>query len=147
MLRPAQMKDAGTILTIATGLVSDYPLRPDRDKMRGLIATSISSPADFVWVDEVDGRIRAVLLAVVGDNVWAQRKFADIMLWWSDLPGSGVKLLRRFRDWVYGRNAIKIAGHAPGTELNDRTYAIFEHLGFVRHGGSYLWVRGYGTIQ
>ena len=141
MIRPAQMKDLGAILTVATGLASDYPLRADKDKMRALATAAISSASDFAMVDEVDGKIRAVLIAFVGDNAWAQRKFADIMLWWSDLPGSGAKLLRRFRDWAYNRNAIKMAGFVPGRDLDPRIYSILERCGFTRQGGCYIWVR------
>ena len=129
-------------MTISTGLASNYPLLPDKQKMKDLIVESISAPSHFAMVDEVDGRIEAVVIAMVGDNIWAQRKFANVMLWWSNKPGSGIKLLRLFRDWVLARRAIRIAGFAPDIDLDPRVYAVFERLGFVKSGGAYLLVNG-----
>jgi len=138
MIRPATLQDVTGILGIALGEVKRYPLRPDKDRMQKVIIETISAPSHLALVDEEDGQIRAVLLAMSGDNLWAQRKFANVMLWWSDKPGSGAKLLRRFRDWVTSRRAVKVAGFAPDIDLDERTYKLMEHLGFQRSGGAYL---------
>lgn len=148
MIRPATLNDVSAILSVSTALAIDYPLRADKDRMKAVIIEVISSRSHFAMVDVHNGIVRSVLLAMVGDNLWAQRKFANVMLWWSDKPGSGVNLLRRFKKWVVSRRAIRIAGFAPDIDLEERTLAIFEHLGFRKSGGAYLFVNGviHGTV-
>lgn len=148
MIRPASLQDVNAILSVATSQARRYPLRADRDKMKAVITEAISGASNFAMVDEVDGDIRGILIALVGDNLWAQRKFANVTLWWSDKPGSGVALLRRFKEWVTSRRAIRIAGFAPDLDLDPRIYAIFERLGFEKTGGAYLLVNGvkHGTV-
>ncbi len=142
MIRPATLQDVSAILSIGTVLAIDYPLRVDKNRMKATIVETVSSRSDFAMVDEYNGIVRAVLLAVVGDNLWAQRRFSSIILWWSDKPGSGVKLLRRFKRWVESRRAIRIAGFVPDIDLADHVYKIFEHLGFRKSGGVYLFING-----
>jgi hypothetical protein len=142
VIRPASLQDVNVILGVASVLSKQYPLRADRSKMNSVIVEMISNPSDFAIVDEVNGRIRAVLLAFVGDNLWAERKFANVALWWSNKPGSGIALLRRFKEWVTSRRAIRIAGFAPDIDLDPRVYAIMERLGFEKAGGAYLLVNG-----
>ena len=148
MIRPATMTDAKGILGIALLLVEPYPLRPDQDRMRAVLKEVIEHRSHLALVDVEDGAICAILLVMTGDNLWAQRKFANVMLWWSSNPGSGVKLLRRFKLWLKDRRGIRIAGFAPDIDLEDRTLKIFEHLGFRKSGGSYLFVNGaiHGTV-
>lgn len=142
MIRPAAPSDAKAILDVGMRLADGGPLRPDKDRMWQAILTGISAPSDLTLVSTSEGALRGVLLARVGDNAWAQRKLADLQLWWSDRPGVGAALLRRFKRWVTDRNAIKLAGFAPAWDLDPRTYALLERCGFRRSGGAYLWVRG-----
>lgn len=148
MIRPATLQDVSKILFIALGEAKAYPLRPDKDRMQKMIIEMISTKAHFSMVDEEDGEIVAVLGAMVGDNMWAQRKFASVVLWWSKKPGRGAALLRRFKAWVKERRAIRVAGFAPDLDLEPRTLLLFEKLGFTRHGGAYLYYNGvsHGTV-
>ena len=140
MIRPATLTDVHQLLDISLDLAQMYPLRPDRDKMKAIIVQLISSKAHYLMVDSEGNRIVAVLAALTGDNMWAQRKFSNVMLWWSEKPGAGVKLLRGYRDWIKSRRAIKVAGFAPDLDLDERTYALMERVGFKRRGGSYLLI-------
>ena len=140
MIRPATLIDVNEILDVSLDLAQMYPLKPDRDKIRRVIVESISAKMNFCMVDSQGGRLVAVLVSLTGKNLWAQRQFSNVVLWWSEKPGSGVALLRRFRDWVLARRAIKVAGFAPDVDLDERTLMVMEYCGFHRRGGSYLLI-------
>lgn len=123
-------------------LAANYPLRPDKGKIEALIIGTISSASDFALVYEHEGTIRAVLLAFVGNNLWAERKFANVVLWWSDMPGKGVVLLRQFKLWVTSRRVVRIAGFSPDINLDQRVYTLFTLLGFEKIGGNHIFVNG-----
>ena len=94
------MIDAKDILRVALLLVEPYPLRPDRSRMWAVLKEIIEHRSHLALVDVKDGAVCGILLVMTGDNLWAQRKFANVLLWWSSNPGSGVKLLRRFKLWL-----------------------------------------------
>ncbi len=141
MLRPMTLADVDDVLAVASELADKaYPImKKDPLKMR-IIANEIAgNPRHFGWVDEDEcGNIRAILAAYTGDNAWAQRKYANVYVWWSDKPGRGFALLRKFAEWVTSRRAIKVAGFASDTDLPYATRALIQFAGFERHGGSYL---------
>lgn len=140
MLRPATLQDLGQIMDVAIRLAEErYPLRVDKDRMKALGTELISGAAHFAWVDaDEDNRIRAVLMAHTGDNLWAQRKNASVLLWWSERPGLGWALLRRFRDWITSRRAIRVAGLMFDCDVPAAARGIAERTGFVRTGDAYL---------
>lgn len=139
MIRPATLADVRDILAVAEEQAARYPLKQDKSKMQSLITQAISSPKDYAWVDvDERGKLRAVIVAFTLENLWAQRKAGHVVLWWSNTPGKGANLLRRFATWVKSRRAIKVAGFSVDLDLPERTYQLMERLGFKRHGGAYL---------
>jgi len=140
IIRPATLSDLNRILDIAMETAVMYPnMRPDQRKMRALGVDAISAARHYALVTErEDGFIDGVLIAFVTDNAWSQRQNAQVMLWVSRFPGSGAAMLRKFRDWVKSRRAIKVAGFAPDVELDPRVLELAERIGFKRHGGAYL---------
>lgn len=140
MIRPATLQDLPRILEVGKRLAELYPLKADDYKMRQLLTEAISSRGNFAMVDEFDGKICAVLIGLVGDNLWAQRRFANIVLWWSNTAGSGAALLRKFKVWVVSRRAIKVAGLCPDIDLDDRVHSLLQRVGFKRSGGAYLLI-------
>lgn len=138
MLRSATLSDREAIIGLAKVQMERYPLRPDHSKIKELATEAISSPRHFAWVVDVGGQIQGVLIGLTGDNLWAQRQNCNIALWVSDVPGQGAKLLRKFRDWVLSRRAIKVAGMCPDLELDSRILKLVERAGFSRQGGAYL---------
>lgn len=125
-------------MQIALHLAAGYPLRPDRDRMRVVLIELISAPSHFAWICTEHDVVRGVLLAMVSDNLWAQRRHANILLWWSERAGKGVSLVRTFKRWLKDRRGIRVAGFSPDEDLGERTLQLMELLGFNRRGGSYL---------
>lgn len=141
MIRPATLIDVESIFGLAVHEVRKYEkLRPSAEKIRKGIIEAISTARHFVWVCvDTQDRPNGVLIGLTGDNLWAQRQNCNIVLWVSDIPGEGVKLLRQFRNWIQSRRAIKIAGFAPDTDdIDPRVWKLVQKMGFKRYGGAYL---------
>lgn len=141
IIRPATLSDLNRIIDIATEATLMYPrMRMDKAKIKALGVDAISAARHYALVTERDegGYIDGVLIAFVTENAWAQRQNAQVMLWVSRSPGSGAAMLRKFRDWVKSRRAIKVAGFAPDLDLDPRVLELAERIGFKRHGGAYL---------
>jgi len=140
ILRPAVPSDRAMILAAAERLAKVlYPkLEVDFPKMAAGISEAVSSANNFCWIAEKDGALGAVLLAMVAQNNWAKKRFCSVLLWVSDIPGAGVKLLRKFREWIRGRKGVKVAGFAPDTDTDPRIWQLVERVGFKKCGGAYL---------
>jgi len=141
MIRPATLMDVEAIFSEAIFQQRIYEnLKPNQEKIRKGIIEAISTAKHFVWVSvNKQNQPRGVLIGLTSENLWAQRQNCNIVMWVSDIPGDGVKLLRQFREWIRSRRAIKVAGFAPDTNTIDpRVWKLAEMMGFERHGGAYL---------
>jgi hypothetical protein len=115
-------------------------LKPDPEKIRKGIIQAISGANHFCWISEskYEG-FKGVLIGLTSNNLWAQRKNCFVALWFSEIRGDGVKLLREFKQWVQSRRAIRVAGFVPDSDHIDwRAYALVERMGFKRNGGAFL---------
>jgi hypothetical protein len=137
-IRPATLSDLNAVLELATEQAGRYPLKPDRQKMIALFREGCSSAQNFLWVVEEKGKVGGALAAFTADNLWAQRRNCNILLWVSRIPGGGAALLREFRNWVVPRRGTKVAGMSPDLEVDPRALQLAERIGFKRHGGAYL---------
>ena len=106
--------------------------------MRKMLTEAISSAKHFVWVAEAGGGVGGVLIGLTSGNLWAQRMNCNIVAWVSQVPGEGVKLLRKFTEFVKSRRAIKVAGACPDIDVDERVWMLAERVGFERRGGAYL---------
>ena len=138
MIRPATLADLEAIFVIATHQCRGYEgLRLDKDKIRSGIIQSISGASHFCWVSENNGITYGALIGLTSDNLWAQRKNCIVALWVS--AGDGAALLRKFKEWVQSRRAIRVAGLVPDSDhIDRRAYLLAERIGFKRCGGAYL---------
>jgi len=137
-IRPAKLDDRDVVLKLAKEQAKRYPLKVDEKKMLTLFREGVSSAQDFVWVVEDNGQVGGVLAAFTGENLWAQRRNCNIVLWVSEIPGGGAALLREFRNWVVPRRGTKVAGMSPDLDIDERALHLAERIGFKKHGGAYL---------
>lgn len=139
MIRPATDKDYDALYDVLEKFCALYPLRPDHERMGSLLTEAIAEGRHFSMVVEQDEELRGALLAYSGRNFWAQRNFCNVVLWYSELPGEGRELLRRFKKWALGRRtSIRVAGFTPDIDVDPRAWLLAERVGFARHGGAYL---------
>jgi hypothetical protein len=120
-----------------------YPeLIPDIDKIHWLVrACTNEKEANYSRVVGPLGSPRAALLTRTENNLWAMKKHAAVLLWYSDLPGAGALLLRGFRDWVAAHKQVVIAGfNADWAQIDERPLLLADRIGFKRRGeGGYVY--------
>ena len=141
MIRPATLADVESIFGIVKHECQRYPqMKFSPDRVRQGIIEAISTARHFAWVSVDEYNVpRGVLIGLTGSNLWAQRQNCNIVLWRSYIRGDGAKLIRKFRDWIRSRRAVRVAGFAPDTdEIDPRVWMLAERMGFKRHGGAYL---------
>jgi len=139
IIRPATLSDRDAVLSLAYAQAAKYPLlKRDAPKMNELFTDVVSAARHYSLVAEQNGEVKGVLLAFTVNNAWAQRQSCGVMLWVSEIPDAGAAMLRKFRDWIKSRRAIKVAGFAPDVDLDPRVWKLAERIGFQRHGGAYL---------
>lgn len=139
-IRPATLQDQQAIFQLAVTQCNRYPaLKPDFDKIRHQIKLATSSAQHLCLVAEgKNQQVGGVLLAMSGNNLWAQRQFAVVNLWISQIPGAGAAMLRHFRDWVKSRPAIRVAGIMADLDIDSRVWELVQRIGFKKRGGAYL---------
>ena len=149
MLRPATLSDLADIVGFAEQHAEKYPyLQPNGDKIKKLITMAISSASSFAYVDDTDGKVTGALVGLTNENMWANKHNCQIVVWRSDRNGAGRELLRKFKTWIEPRRAIRIAGVVFDFDTRKGVKHLLEQNGFSKHGGAYLWHRGFtnGTV-
>lgn len=120
---------------------------PDIEKIHWLVrAATYEKDAHYSRVVGPEGQPQAALLTRVENNLWAMKKHAVVLLWYSEIPGMGATLMRGFRDWVLERKQhILLAGFdADWLHFDDRPLKLAERIGFKRRGegGYFFFPRG-----
>lgn len=110
--------------------------------MRDTIRIAISSKAHFVWVSEIDGEVVAAVGAMSDKSFWFERQQCSVLLYYTRVPGEGIKLLRRLMEWVKSRPAIKICVMELEPEADPRLIRFLQRLGFGRVSTNVSFVRG-----
>jgi len=112
-----------------------YPeLIEDVDRTHAMLAELRQDSKHYARVIGEPGAPVAVLIAQVGDNLWATRRHAAIILWYSDKPGAGAVLLRDFKRWVLEQKQIAVAGLTDDCGLKDNVLRLLERVGFKQRG-------------
>lgn len=140
MIRGLTVADFGEVRRHAEALaVNRYPeLIPSIDKMHALLTALRTDDKAYAKVIGTEGAPEAALIARTGENLWATRRHAAVLLWYTTRPGLGVALLRDFRRWALGQKAIQVAGMMDDFGMDERTIRLVERVGFVKRGGALL---------
>lgn len=143
IFRKATMSDIPAIVEIAVESVSHDPLpvRIDRAAMADM-ARECLSPANFMWVSEMDGKVVAAMAACTQKGFWFERLQCSVLLYWSRVSGAGLPLIREFAKWVKSRPAIKIAVVELEPGVDPRLVKFFRRVGFSRESLNLTYVRG-----
>ena len=141
IIRNIDIKDSAIVRAKAQTMAATmYPeLIPDIDKMHWLVRDACLTETSYARVVGPIGEPGAVLIARTANNLWAMKKHASIMCWYSDIPGAGLALLRDFRRWVKETNGIVVAGFNDDCDLALEAKMVALRVGFVRRGGAYLY--------
>jgi len=140
--RKAKLEDVPAIVDIAVESVSRDPLpvKIDRDAMAETARTCLN-PAHFMWVAEQDGKVVASVAACVQPSFWYQKLQCSVLLYYTQVPGAGVPLLREFARWVKSRSGIKVAVLELEPGADARLVRFMKRLGFDRESLNLSYVR------
>ena len=144
--RKAKLEDVPAIVDIAVESVSRDPLpvKIDRDAMAETARTCLN-PAHFMWVAEQDGKVVASVAACVQPSFWYQKLQCSVLLYYTQVPGAGLPLLREFARWVKSRSAIKVAVLELEPSTDARLVKFMKRLGFDRESLNLSYVRKVST--
>lgn len=140
--RKAKLEDVPAIVDIAVESVSRDPLpvKIDRNAMAETARTCLN-PAHFMWVAEKDGKVVASVAACVQPSFWYQKLQCSVLLYYTQVPGAGLPLLREFAKWVKSRSAIKVAVLELEPGVDPRLVKFLNRLGFNRESLNLTYVR------
>lgn len=144
MIRKATLADVPAIVDIAVESVTQNPLpvRICRESMADTAREAIAGNQHFVWVSEIDGEVVAAAGAMSERSFWYERQQCSMMLYYTRVPGEGVKLLREFGRWVKARPVIKIAVIEMEPDADPRLIKLINRIGFSRLSMNCTYVRG-----
>ena len=136
--RVPKVADAGLLNAKAQILAATrYPeLIPDIEKIHWLVRDCTNQPdVHYSRVVGAPGEPTAAILTRTENNLWAMKKHATVMLWYSDIPGAGAMLLRGFRDWAKTEKHVVMAGFtADWVAIDERPLLLAERIGFTKRG-------------
>jgi hypothetical protein len=138
------IKDLPAIRIAAEALAAGlYPeLIPAVDRTHELLKETHMNSQHYARVIGEVGDPDAVLVARTGDNLWALRRHATILLWHSVKPGAGYVLLRDFVKWVKGQKHIVVAGFIDDFDMDARIAVALRRAGFIQRGGAHVYFPG-----
>jgi hypothetical protein len=116
--------------TLAASL---YPeLIPDMGKEVDLLRR-----ADYARVIGEVGRPHSALIALAGNNVWATKRHAAVVLWYGEKSG-GVRLLWDFKRWAREQNLL-VAAVTDDHGMTNKAQAVLICAGFEQRGGAFMY--------
>jgi hypothetical protein len=144
LIRKAKPSDIPAIVELAVESVSrnPLPLKINRQSMVNMLTQGISCSADFVWVGEVDGVVKACVAAKTGNGFWFERQQSSVCMFYTKTPGLGIELLREYARWVKSRPSIKLAIFSLEPDADPRLAKLLQRLGFGLQTQSLTFCRG-----
>lgn len=144
MIRKAVPADIEAIVDIAVESVSidPLPVKICRDSIRDTVKEAIAGNSHFVWVSEIDGSVVACVGAMADRSFWYERQQCSVMLYYTRVPGEGIKLLRELGRWVKSRPVIKVAVMELEPNADPRLIRFLQRIGFSRLSTNCSYVRG-----
>lgn len=140
MIRPACPRDVDAVVALGIEALEREPepdLRIDRNHIRKMAIECISGPQHFSWVSEQEGRVVAVVSAMVEDSALYERKIATVLQFYTKAPGEGIKLLRQLFRWAKTRPIIKRVVFQLEVNADPRIAVMLRRMG-LRSGGEVL---------
>lgn len=136
MIRAMLRADAPSVRIKAETLAASmYPeLISDLEKVHKLLQEVTSSEKYYARVIGPEGEPKAALIARSAPNMWAMKKSATILLWYSDVPNGGLELLRDFKRWVREDHQIVMAGITADWNGDMDAVYIAQKVGFKHRG-------------
>lgn len=140
-IRGMEIADQPAIRVAGEALAASYypELIPDIEREHGILSSMRNDTQQYCRVLGKVGDPDAALIASTGGNLWALRRHATILLWYSKKPGAGYALLKDFVQWARGQKHVVLAGIVDDFGMSDETVALLRRAGFIQRGGTHLF--------
>jgi hypothetical protein len=79
--------------------------------------------------------------ACVQPSFWFDKLQCSVLLYYTQVPGAGLPLLRELARWVKSRSAIKVAVLELEPDADPRLVKFLNRLGFARESLNVSYVR------
>ncbi len=144
MIRGIETKDLPAIRIAGEALAARlYPeFIPDIAREHAMLSDLRTNTLHYARVIGEIGDPDAVLIARTGDNLWALRRHATILLWHSVKPGAGYALLRDFVKWAKNQKHVVAIGFIDDFGMDVRMVAVLRRVGFIKRGGMHILFPG-----
>lgn len=100
-----------------------------KSRVRQAVREAISGAGCYCAVAVYDGRIVAVVSAIVHDFMSYERKQASVIQFYAVKPGAGIRLIRDFLKWARARPAIKAIVFTVEAKADPRIVKLLMRLG------------------
>lgn len=130
--RAAKPMDATGIVALgleALRMDADPLLVISEERVCRVTRECISNPGDFVWVAVQDGKIVASVAAMVTDMLFHERRQANVIQFYSQVPGAGMPLLRELVKWYRSRPVLKLLLFTLEHRADPRIGKLLRRLG------------------
>ena len=144
MIRPATIEDYPQWHDLCYRLLKQTPyagIEVDRASVAKIYGQCVSSRMGCVLVAD-SGKITGTIMGVAQELWWSRKRYATDLLFYSERPGDGIRLLRGFLDWAWALPSVAevTLGQSSGIEI-ERTGLLYERLGLTKVGSIYTKTR------
>jgi hypothetical protein len=141
VIRKATAHDLQAIIDMGYRLCDRTPqsqVKRDRQAIAQTITTCMNSSLGCCFVSERGGRLSGVILGVAQQYWFSRQRQAVDLMFTSEHPGDGLRLLRKFVDWAWAVPGVVEVTMAQSSGIEvERTGRVFERVGFHQVGGVY----------
>lgn len=139
MIRRGTPKDLPAIIEMGHRLCDRTPqahVKRDRESIAQTIGSCMASGLGCVFVAEHEGKLTGVIVGMAQQYWFSRQRQAVDLMFVSERPGDGMRLLRAFIDWAWKvPGVVEVAGaQSSGIDI-ERTVELYERLGFKHVGG------------
>lgn len=143
-IRRATIEDFPQWSELCQRLLAKTPyagIPPDMPTAAKLYGQCINSKLGCVLVAD-HGRLTGTILGVAQELWWSRKRYATDLLFYSESPGDGLKLLRGFLTWAWSLPSVVevTLGQSSGLDI-ERTGILYERVGLTRMGSIYTKMR------
>lgn len=112
----------------------------DRPSIVRAFSVSMSSQFGCAFVTERDGKLTGLIVGIAQQLWFSRARYATDLLFYSEHPGDGYKLLKQFLSWAWKvPGVVEVTmGQSSGMRRSD---ALYRRAGLQRVGGVFTMVR------
>lgn len=105
--------------------------RISTEKLQKLAENCVLVAHNYAIVSEQDGEVVASLCALVDEQLVYTRRAANVVQFYTTVPGEGEKLIRTFLEWARGQRRIKCICFTLEAGADPRIGKLLERMGLT----------------